>query len=513
MSESFESAIKTMRENLTGMYDNGHMTAWADVDTSVDLDRLQDAHDHDMELVRKAEYHRGHHDGQRSMDAEHYAVALRLRHLPLDGGSHENLSSIARAIWHNDFGWTQGACAGLRDELIRLLGGVHDEPVPMDASCGAGCAGCDCGAGEPWRVTYDALGNERHKAVCKLRGISVDELRKKYDYVYACTEFIWAIGRAIGVRSDSTYEEIIKRLIYLIGGDESLPNLSRTSAEPDGGENCRITDENFNWESFIESLVKNTEELSRQGKVRFPPNEDGSLDSLKTVEETAALIEEVRRRAESDKIGENCETDDSDAVESSKCRESCESGCITDELRELIDKYDIPEDENHKWLMTSHDQRLIVTKAYAIADRIDEQFKRICEQQEAVLQKTIEDNVGYDDLYAAAASFAGCDECGEYKQRMYQEFEKRVAVEQERDKLADNRDMWRGKAMQLTDVVDRYVGRCDDLLDLLRDAAKEYVDSNNVWSYASEVSENIRLERKCNELQAKLDAIREALDG
>lgn len=353
MTESFDDALVTVHKHrlLSGKMCN----------------RLQRAHDHEMEQLRRSRFREGYEAGQRSMDAERYHLKLRLQRLRFGDGSHENLSRLAYAIYQCPTGWGKESCEGLRDKLVRLLGGVHDEPAQTAASGCACDADCDCGHGDETAVDYDALGNERNKAACMLRGISVDELRKKYDYVYAGTEFIWAIGRAIGVRSGSTYEEIIKRLIYLIGGDESLPNLSRTSAEPDGGENFRITDENLNGESLIESLVKNTEELSRQGKVRFPPNEDGSLDSLKTVEETAALTEDVRRQA-------------AQSHESSPMSQENETG-ITDELREWwLHKFPVMDKELHQ------DFR-------AIADRIDEQFNRICWQQESVLQHTIDSMV------------------------------------------------------------------------------------------------------------------------
>ena len=71
------------------------------------------------------EYARGYDDGARSLDAERYAIVHRLRALPLDGGSHENLSQIAGAIWHSDFGWTASACAALRDKIIELFGGAY----------------------------------------------------------------------------------------------------------------------------------------------------------------------------------------------------------------------------------------------------------------------------------------------------------------------------------------------------------------------------------------------------
>ena len=140
-TESFEYAMKVMRENLAGMYDNGHMTKWADIDTSVDLDHLQAAHDREIRDTAQREYHRGFNDGEHSMDAEHRAVAMRLRGLRFEGGSHENLARIAYAIYPCATGWTCESADGLRDKLIDLLGGVSDD--------GCGCAGGGaCAAGD-----------------------------------------------------------------------------------------------------------------------------------------------------------------------------------------------------------------------------------------------------------------------------------------------------------------------------------------------------------------------------
>ena len=139
MSESFDKVFAEIRREYASVYSIGTLA------------RLQIAHEHDMELADKSAYHRGFEDGQRSMDAEHRAVAMRLQRLRLDEGSHENLSAIARAIWRADFGWTQGACEGLRDELIRLLGGVH-EPVPVAADCDADCDDCHRRDGEAGRI-------------------------------------------------------------------------------------------------------------------------------------------------------------------------------------------------------------------------------------------------------------------------------------------------------------------------------------------------------------------------
>jgi hypothetical protein len=80
-----------------------------------------------------AEYRRGYVDGAHSLDAERAAIVSRLRDLPLDGDNHENLSQIAGAIWHSDFGWTSGACEMLRDKLVEILGGSHVTEAPSDA--------------------------------------------------------------------------------------------------------------------------------------------------------------------------------------------------------------------------------------------------------------------------------------------------------------------------------------------------------------------------------------------
>jgi hypothetical protein len=205
-TESFDSVMADMRKVVMddcymtrcNMYDDDCYQCQQDI-----LDRMQRAHERELEHVRKAEYARGYHDGQRSMDAEHYAVALRLMHLPLDGGSHENLSKIAYAIYPCATGWTCESSEGLRDRLIDLLGGVHEPDAAMP--------------------TYDVLGNERHKAVCELREIQTD-----------AGGFVKALANALGVewqapRVAQTIAEVRDRLIHLLGGDE--PTLGEVAAE------------------------------------------------------------------------------------------------------------------------------------------------------------------------------------------------------------------------------------------------------------------------------------------
>lgn len=154
MIESFEDAMAFAQAIMS------------DCDTPI-LDRLKRAHDHGIKMVSKTEYHRGYEDGRRSMDAEHAAVALRLRQLRFDEGSHENLHKVAYAIYPCATGWTCESSRGLRDELVRLLGGVSDEHHPNSSRTSAEPDG---------EVTVTAELRERVAGVCKVSGLSGEKL-------------------------------------------------------------------------------------------------------------------------------------------------------------------------------------------------------------------------------------------------------------------------------------------------------------------------------------------------
>lgn len=254
MIESFDDAMAFMRKAITDDCDQTYCAMYDDDCYACEgavLDRLQRAHEHEMEQLRRLRFREGYEAGQRSMDAEHYAVALRLKHLPLDEDSHGNLSQIARAVWHSDFGWTKGACEALRDELVRLLGGVHDEPAPIPASRCTCDADCDCHNQQPKAVAHDVLGNERNKTVCRLREWKPDEdnmpVRELWEAI---------MGEKLPntpLQGDAELDIVLRdRLIHLIGGDEPLPNLSEPNLSKsvevvkpeseDGGEST-ITDE------------------------------------------------------------------------------------------------------------------------------------------------------------------------------------------------------------------------------------------------------------------------------
>lgn len=178
-----------------------------------------------------------------------------LRSLDLHGGSHAMLSQIAYAIHPHVGAWDEGACLHLRNVLIELIGGAREAAPDAQSRCAYGTGGCDrgdeskevndgmAGGSRGMREVhgnssfdnmatshahkeldfgyYDVLGNERHKAVCELSGISVDKLVENYDYVDIYPEFIWALGQAIGLRRGAGFEAIVNRLIHLLCGDLS----------------------------------------------------------------------------------------------------------------------------------------------------------------------------------------------------------------------------------------------------------------------------------------------------
>ena len=86
-------------------------------------------HNHDYD--RAAEYRRGYEDGARSLDAERAAVAMRLREIEWEEGSHSNLCMIAQALMP-DGGqpWTPEECRALAGRIVELMGGAHVAALP-----------------------------------------------------------------------------------------------------------------------------------------------------------------------------------------------------------------------------------------------------------------------------------------------------------------------------------------------------------------------------------------------
>lgn len=399
--DTFNGAIEALRE-----FRWQHATN--DKDAIPYINAVKEMHDREIRDVSQQqyergfrdgtqqEYHRGFEDGRHSMDAEHRVIAMKLRGLRFDGGSHENLSRIAYAIYPCATGWTCESADGLRDELVRLMGGVSDDTCGAGCCCAAADSDGDCGLqreevehggaavdcaddSRGWSrgklvhmdglVAYDVLWNERHKAVC--------ELRKLDGCSPTAHNFRDALAASVNVPKDGApYDDkelchlICDRLIHLLGGDQ-----------PSGIDVLRAM--------------------------------DGESDTD--------------------------ETSPNDVPTSS----------ITDELR--------------KWMstvLTSDDY------AWAIADRIDEQFDRICQQQEAVLQATIEGMVK------------------EYEHDRLPDQLRIEKLEQQRDELrliiadvVEERDMWKATADTNANALLRIGG------------------------------ENARLHVDCERLRKRLDAI------
>ena len=86
-------------------------------------------------------------------------------------------------------------------------------------------------------VEYDVLGNERHKAICKLR-----EMPKLYPGKDGSADvFAWKreLANAIGADTE-LFSAIRNRLIHLLGGDQ--PTLSELLREDDDGVDARPSD-------------------------------------------------------------------------------------------------------------------------------------------------------------------------------------------------------------------------------------------------------------------------------
>jgi len=432
MRESFNSAM-TYARSVT-----------ADCDMPM-LDSLQAAHEAEMKQLSKTEYHRGYEDGKAArkadewqLDRERKAVVRRLHDAVFKEDSHYNLSKIASSVIDPGHGWTMDACERLRVTLINLLGGNGDTsdfgPDCVDAAV------ADSGQVHAPLVTYDVLGNERHKAVCELR--KMPEWYPVDDERPPSVQFKKDLCRAIGVDGLPSFAKARDRLIHLLGGDTRTAETSEDASDyvtqsTGPAESVSLEKKTFEnvWYDVMEHEIWITDHdkaptdhsVNLQDAVDSIFSKTGSVEDPKTPESVKNLQETVKR-------GE-------DVVPISS---------ITDELRDYV----------YKQLFDS----VHCCKLLAIADRINEQFARCCEMWERTATDTAQ--------------------------------EVHDSMEAERNKLVDERDMWHGKVTQLAEVVDRYVGRYEDVLELLKDAARDYQDAMQ--------SVHDAMEAECNRLSDKL---------
>ena len=255
--------------------------------------------------------------------------------------------------------------------------------------------GCDCAHHRcdqhGRQVSYDELDNERHKAIAELRKIDTD-----------AGGFAKALANALGVkwqapRVHRVLAEVRDRLIHLLGGNQ--PTLSDLYGILQDGEES----ESRSGESVSE-MTKNAE-IGKLDGDGTSPNDDGT-----------------------------CPNDDP-------------TSSITDELRKFKGHINVK--------LTPEMVLALRAEIDCIADRIDEQLDRICQQQEAVLRATI--NSMREEQY-----------------------------------------------------------RCDDLVDLLRDASREYKDRHYWKQVWHDRAVDLRMERdelqeKCDRLKAKVEHQREQL--
>lgn len=410
MSESFEDVLMILRAYLMDHKWSSGM-----------VNRLKTAHDHEIEHIGKAEYHRGYEDGRHSMDAEHYAVSLRLRALPLDGDTQENLTQIARAVWHSDFGWTQGACRALRDELVRLLGGVSERPYPTS--------------------TYDVLGNERHKAVCRLRHIR-DCL--KNDSTCNSLNIADAIGAKLDV-GDHLHESICDRLIYLLGGDQPsgidvLREMDADETSPSDVTTSSITNE---LRECVETASKSHDHCISEAELL----------------EIADRIDEQEHRLRKQRDGFKramCAAQDLLEKRTTEC----------DELREKL--------EEAEFAIADWRER---EKSFDTSERLRDELRERLEENEEALSRTAGKlAMAETRLRDARAKLDVLEENGltlmhRTLKNMLGETKNTHDVLRAKVEAMPSFDRERRRLMMVADESER---RCSELLDLLRDAAKDF---------------------------------------
>lgn len=525
------------------------------------LDHLQAAHDAEMRQCSKSEYHRGFEDSkatksadQWQLDIERKAVAARLRKVvPSEQhGSHEMLSAICTAISKPVMGWTVGAGELLRDQLIALMGGDTDL-AKTDAKVPDSGHVRECPQFPT--ATYDELGNERHRAVCELRKMRTDS-----------GGFVKALANAVGVewqapRVARSLADVRDRLIYLLGADTILKEGGDGMARGDferGTVPCdsvgardvpeeAVVDEcNF---STPESDMDAEDAGQNPAEIQEESSDHVSLGTQPVTDEQREYADDYCYRGHFsafkspwDNSAETSEDANGTASnDDGTCPITVQSPSITDELRKWV--------HDHIWQYA-----IDYVELYSIADRIDEQFERICSQHESVLQQTISETVDEHERemaelrsdYEQAISDITGVERGEGSdllmpvdvflhvrdglrhdvemwrdrtedmrmerdelQKSLVEVAEHVGVPHERD-LSEYDDSTIANATIFCvdnlhrDIAERDT-RLNSLLDLIRDAAKDYQTAVKVARRLQERTSELRRER--DELLDKLQAI------
>lgn len=220
------------------------------------------------------------------------------------------------------------------------------------------------------------LDRKRHKVVCRLHGFEAYNGGKPSEEASKLIRCI--IGREdCHVACVNDLEEARDRLIYLLGGKSTNKGAETSAKVVQNGEKYQLA----NYDVLGNERHKAVCELRKLNSENFECKQfmgdllsaiDPDWISKASMYDEATLNEYMR-----DRLIHLLGDDDgpiTDAVQPSS---------ITDELREyaMMREYGTPRISPNQCVLES------------IADRIDEQFERICSQHESVLQQTIDETV------------------------------------------------------------------------------------------------------------------------
>ena len=434
--------------------------------------------EHLTELERGKEFERGYRAGRRAMDAKRQAIALKLRGLDLTGSSHENLSRIAYAIYPCATGWTPESCEGLRDKLVRLLGGVNERETTF--------------------TTCDALDNERHKAICELRKMTIDS------HYYGNYQ---RIALAIGVTYDGerfASECVRDRLIHLLGGDvceggDHGDCAERRRAGAAGG------DTDMDEPSEIRAISNEISDLLSE--MDAESDTDGTCPNDVP---TPSITDELREMDNGH--SRTCPKSDEEVSESAP------SMSITDELREFKGHINAE--------LTPEMVLALRAEINCIADRIDEQLKTIRQNDydECQLQTDKMRAMLTEQRDAARAKvIALCNERDEWKRGSERDADKLESLVGAYNDMERERDELKAKLNELEKFdadtsLAAFGDDNDELRRLLSRAAKLLAnaeqDRDANYAYWMDCKEKVvHANTTIEELQAKLDGIAGVLDG
>ena len=453
------------------------------------------------ELNRAADYNRGYVDGMHALDPERRSVCARLRKLDLTEGSHKNLSAIAEAIHHSYFGWTNGACEALRDELVRLLGG--DQPTLRDLhgirKDSSGFANQDA---EPdTQFAKNGENREIWKGEDEPQDDTLTQISlKAKTYAYQILELADILGVKVNVGDNvaDIGNEVITKARQLtdecnfsttendMDAEDAEPNPAETS--DDASDHVSLGTHSIADElrQCVEMATKTYDDTAWY---EFDGDEDKHTWCSVTVAELLGIAERIDQMEQDNGTGNGT------------CPDDVPMASITSELR--------------RYVAETWDGAMYVKPVpmglLEIADHIDEQFGRCCELWERTATDTAQQV--HDSMEAECNKLlAECDRLTAALDELHADpaNDAICRLERERDKLKSKLDeldasgateLYRllkgtlGEAKCIADRLnahngelreveakldrarqqrDRYHGDCQMYVDMLRDAAMEY---------------------------------------